>query len=197
MLSILAERAGQQVPATYEVLTPRQGRHLYFRPPAGIVIGNTAGRIGPMIDVRGRGGLVVGAGSVKGGKPYEVADDRDPVPLPGWLAELAAPPPAPVTPGPAMPVRPADGYAAAAVRAEIGAVIAAPPGTRNHQLNSSAFSLGQLVAAGLLDEGQVTEALRRAAERNGLLADDGIRQCDKTIRSGLRAGMATPRLAVA
>ena len=96
-----------------------------------------------------------------------------------------------------MPLRPADGYAAAAVRAELGAVIGAPAGARNHQLNSSAFSLGQLVTAGLLDEGQVAEALRRAAERNGLLADDGPRQCEATIRSGLRAGMANPRQGVA
>lgn len=83
------------------------------------------------------------------------------------------------------------------MRAEISALIAAPAGTRNDQLNRAAFSLGQLAAAGLLDEGQVAAALLRGADRSGLLADDGQRQCEATIRSGLRAGMANPRQAVA
>lgn len=60
-----------------------------------------------------------------------------------------------------------------------------------------AATVGQLVAAGMLDEGQVAAALLRATERSGLLADDGIRQREATIRSGLRAGMANPRQGVA
>ena len=146
---------------------------------------------------RGSGGYVIGPGSVVGGRAYQVARDCPPAPLPAWLAELAAWRPAPAAPRPVVPLRPADGYAAAAVRAEMGILATAPAGTRNHELNRSAFSLGQLVAAGMLDGDQVSAALLLAAERNGLLADDGIRQCEATIRSGLRAGMANPRQGVA
>jgi hypothetical protein len=67
------------------------------------------------------------------------------------------------------------------------------PGARNAQLNRAAFSLGTLVAAGMLAEGIVVQALREAAQQNGLTADDGERRCEDTIRSGLRAGMANPR----
>jgi hypothetical protein len=197
VLAILAGRAGEVIPATYTVTTWRGGTHLYFIPPTGMDIRNSVDRIGPMIDVRGRGGLAVAAGSVRGGKTYELADDREPVALPAWLAELAAQPSAPPSLRPVVPLRPADGYAAAAVRAEMRILADAPAGTRNHELNRSAFSLGQLVAAEMLDEDQVSAALLRAAERNGLLADDGIRQCEATIRSGLRAGMANPRQVVA
>jgi len=192
------EDLGGGIPATFTVATARPGgEHLYFAMPAGRVIRNSAGKIAPRVDVRGAGGYVIGPGAVVGGRAYRITRDCPPAPMPAWLAEAATRAPAPPAPPPAMPLRPADGYAAAAVRAEISAVITAPAGTRNHQLNRSAFSLGQLVAAGILGEDQVAAALRRAAERNGLLADDGPRQCEATIRSGLRAGMASPRQAVA
>ena len=196
VLAILAARAGQSTPATYEVLTPRRGRHLYFRPAAGLVIGNSAGRIGPMIDVRGRGGLVVGAGSVKDGKPYQLADDRDPAPLPGWLAELASrrePPPRQRITSALTSARDKRGYATAALQAEVTALLAAGRGHRNDQLNRSAYSLGQLAGTGELSEAEITAALMDAAERIGLAADDGAAQCERTITSGLTAGTAKPR----
>ena len=195
VLAILAERARQSIPATYEVLTPRRGRHLYFRPPAGLVIGNSAGRIGPWIDVRGRGGLVVGAGSIRDGKPYELADDRDPAPLPEWLAELAIrrEPPARTTSASVTVTRDGTGYAAAALRGEVTILLGTARGGRNDQLNRSAFALGTLVGAGDLTEAEVTTALLRAAETIGLAADDGFAQCERTINSGLAAGIAQPR----
>ena len=192
------EALGREVPATLTVSTARPGGlHLYFASPEGKVIRNSAGKIAPHVDVRGAGGYVIGPGSVVGGRAYRITRDCPPAALPMWLADLAAPVPAAPAPRPVVPLRPADGYAAAAARAEIGAVSTAPPGTRNHQLNCSAFSLGQLVAAGLLDQDQVAAALLLGAERSGLLADDGLRQCEATIRSGLRAGMANPRQGVA
>lgn len=192
------EALGREIPATFAVTTSRPGGlHLYFAAPPGRAIRNSAGKIAPHVDVRGAGGYVIGPGSVVGGRAYRITKDCPPALLPAWLADLAAPPPAPAAPRPVVPLRPADGYAAAAVRAEIRILADAPPGTRNHELNRSAFNLGQLVAAGMLDEDQVRAALLLAAERNGLLADDGQRQTEATIRSGLRAGMANPRQGVA
>jgi hypothetical protein len=92
ILAQLTEWAGQPWPATYLVLTPSGGWHLYFKAPAEARIRNSAGQLGPLVDVRAGGGYVVGAGSAVGGKPYEVLDDSDPVRLPGWLATLAAQP---------------------------------------------------------------------------------------------------------
>jgi hypothetical protein len=82
----LTEWAGEMSwPATYWVATPSGGWHLYFIAPADSPIRNSAGLLGPEVDVRAQGGYVVGAGSVVGGKPYAVLEDRQPAPLPGWL----------------------------------------------------------------------------------------------------------------
>ena len=106
VLALLAEWAGQLWPVTYTVKTPTGGMHLYYTAPDGPGIRNSAGKIGPLVDVRGGGGYVLAAGSVlderaypgnpecrelvTGGRAYEVADDSDPGPLPAWLAVLAA-----------------------------------------------------------------------------------------------------------
>jgi hypothetical protein len=63
---------------------------------------------------------------------------------------------------------------------------------RNAALNHAAWTLGRWVAAGALEQAEVEDALYAAAERNGLVADDGPRQCWATIRSGLAAGLQQP-----
>jgi len=45
---------------------------------------------------------------------------------------------------------------------------------------------------GALDQATVEDALYVAAERNGLVADDGQRQCWTTSRSGLSKGLLRP-----
>jgi len=80
-------------------------------------------------------------------------------------------------------------YAEAALRDEALAVAGCPTGSRNEQLNRSAFSLGQFVSAGVLSECEVSRELSRAAMNAGLEPDE----IDRTIRSGLESGMRHPR----
>jgi hypothetical protein len=80
-------------------------------------------------------------------------------------------------------------YALTALHHEVDAVRSASPGTRNDQLNRSAFSLGQLVASGLLDHTEVEHALTEAAQAAGL----PLHETRATIRSGMQAGLAQPR----
>lgn len=78
------------LPATYEVKTGR-GRQLYFTLPDGVVIRNSAGRLGPGLDVRGEDGYVVAPPSRHySGSFYTVVHDRDLAELPSWLIELLA-----------------------------------------------------------------------------------------------------------
>ena len=63
-------------------------------------------------------------------------------------------------------------------------------GERNDALNHAAWTLGRWIAAGALEQHDVEEALYAAAVANGLVADDGERQCWATIRSGLSKGAA-------
>ena len=78
------------MPLTWEVLTGGGGRHLYFRHP-GIEIGNSRGVIGPGIDGRGDGGLVIAPPSRhKSGRAYAWNVDANPdelslADLPAWV----------------------------------------------------------------------------------------------------------------
>lgn len=65
-----------ELPPTFTVVTPSGGLHLYFA--TGDALANSVDRIGPGVDVRGRGGYVVGPGSRIGDKHYTI----DP-----WAAE--------------------------------------------------------------------------------------------------------------
>jgi hypothetical protein len=67
-----------------------------------------------------------------------------------------------------------------------------PDSGRNTALNGAAWTLGRWIAAGALEQSAAEDALYAAAERNGLVADDGQRQCWATIRSGLGAGLLQP-----
>ena len=81
-------------------------------------------------------------------------------------------------------------YAEAALRNETHNVATAPEGTRNHTLNSSAFSIGQFVASGYLTGEEASQALTSAAQINGLEPHE----IANTIRSGFTAAQDHPRI---
>jgi putative DNA primase/helicase len=72
---------------TATVRTPTGGSHLYFSMPVGSEIKNSAGIIGPGVDVRGTGGYVVAAGSARpeGSYTWESSVVAEP---PRWLVNL-------------------------------------------------------------------------------------------------------------
>jgi hypothetical protein len=84
-----------------------------------------------------------------------------------------------------------EAYAHKALADELAKLARTPahdPG-RNNQLNKAAFSLGQLVGAGILDRGSVEAALSGTAAAIGL----GAAEIQTTIKSGIEAGMKEPR----
>ncbi|MBQ1048527.1 bifunctional DNA primase/polymerase [Micromonospora sp. C51] len=194
-LAVLAELADTHratIDPTYTVTTGRGGTHLYYQhPTTGPTLRNTAGTLGPMVDTRAAGGYVVAAGSTVSARPYTVALDVDPAPLPTWLADLLAPAPMP-------PQRPvvvdlgtgrAGAYVRAAIAREVDRVTAAAPGERNRSLYVAAVALGQLVAGGGLTEDDAHSVLEQAGVTAGLRTAEAYR----TVRSGLTAGARRPR----
>ncbi len=83
-------------------------------------------------------------------------------------------------------------YALAALARELDRIAGSRSG-RNQQLNASAFSLGQLVGAGVLDRSLVEQELLGAAEACGYVAKDGFAAARSTIKSGLDRGERSPR----
>ena len=86
-----------ELPTTHEAVTGRGGRHLLYKLPDGVVIGNSAGRIATGVDIRGIGGYIVAAPSVHpSGTLYTWLDVDGDVPegpcsdAPLWLVDMAA-----------------------------------------------------------------------------------------------------------
>ena len=79
------ERAGAPTPKTARVRTGGGGIHVFFRNPRGTEIRNSAGLLGPGLDVRGEGGYVVVPPS-RTQDPY-VWVDTSPLAEASWLIE--------------------------------------------------------------------------------------------------------------
>jgi hypothetical protein len=146
------------------------------------------------VDYKGVGGYVIAPPSLhQSGARYEWTDLDVDTPLtesPAWLADLVlGPRHTPVTSAPER--RELERYGRAALEGELGRLLMAREGQRNEALNASAFALGQLVGGGHLDSGTVVDELLFAARRIGL----GDIEAERTIASGLRAGIAKPRAA--
>ncbi|MFJ7305528.1 bifunctional DNA primase/polymerase [Streptomyces sp. NPDC099088] len=185
----LCERTGQPVPATHRVRTASGGGHLYFAAPAGTRLGNTAGSLAPLVDTRGWGGYVVGAGSSTPAGAYKVTHDSAPAELPAWIVGLLEQPvPRPVVPF-AWPTVSGSRAAVAALERECRTVVGAPEGEGNITLNRSAFKVGRFVAWGDIARHVVEEAFQGAGEARGLTAAE----CRATIRSALDGSIRKAR----
>jgi Bifunctional DNA primase/polymerase, N-terminal len=176
VFACLCEWAGQDWPATYCTMTPSGGWHIYFTAPDRQEIRNSAGLLGPQVDVRAAGGYVVGAGSVVSGRPYEVLDDGAAVPLPGWIARMLTRQPEPPAPRPS-------GDVPARVAGLVRTVQAAPEGQRNDTLFWAACRCAELddrvdreaAAAALLPAAITAGLTEREARRTIASAMGGVR----------------------
>lgn len=80
-------------------------------------------------------------------------------------------------------------YATSTLERLLRELRSAPVGRRNTVLNWCAFRCGQFVAQGWLDEQDVAATLHNTARHCGLT----VRETERTIRSGLRAGITPDR----
>lgn len=81
------EAENADLPGTLLVETPSGGLHLYFKTTRPVP--NSAGRIGPALDVRGAHGYVLGPGSTIGGRTYRVVTPGPVADAPDWLRDAA------------------------------------------------------------------------------------------------------------
>lgn len=79
------ELDGYELPDTLTTETPTGGRHLFFR--VDVPVRQGADKIGVGLDIRSRGGYVLGAGSTIDGKAYRWLLDSDVQPAPQWLVD--------------------------------------------------------------------------------------------------------------
>jgi hypothetical protein len=192
------------LPHTVRVRTGGGGQHIYFRYPTDTRISISKDKVGPGIDGRGAGGLVIAPGSrhASGGE-YQFEPGCGPADtavaeLPAWLKELmvgaAGPRQAEQRPEPNLHVVPprqsapdaSEGvvirtktaekhYAERALEKACERVRALTAGGRREGLNREAFPIFQFAYAGLLDPGLVREKMIAAAISTGL-DEETVRQ---------------------
>ena len=202
VLALAAEQAGavlEPLYDTYTVVTGRGGRHLYFTQPTGVRLVNSESRLGWLIDTRGHGGYVVAAGSTVAGRPYTLAYDTTPAPLPAWplqqLVTTSTPQRAPI-PVP-VPESRRNPYLDAVLTRETDRLRATAPGTRRKQLYLTAINLGRLAAGGALAADVVENLLKGCAAEHIAVGAYTRAQADSAITSGLAVGAQRPRTVAA
>jgi hypothetical protein len=183
------ERVHGALPPTLTCATGGGGLHYYFKTPS-FIVNSSVLALG--LDILGERRAVTLPPSIhRSGLVYRwhgpVREMSDAAP---WLLELLRPAAPVPQAAPPRDVGCRSTYARAALNYEDDAVRRAAEGTRNNTLNAAGFSMGQLVGAGLLDNEDVVAVLLDAALACGL------NECEAraTIRSGLRAGIARPRV---
>jgi hypothetical protein len=150
------------LPETPLVHTASGGVHIYFRCP-NREVRNSAGKIGPGLDVRANGGYVIvpTPGSGYRWDSFWNFDTVEPVDAPDWLW-----PPPPSRPSISQkPIGPCEGlspYGEAAIESACDAIARAAPGYQEQTLNSECFSIGTLAGAQMVPAGIALRALLRA-----------------------------------
>jgi hypothetical protein len=134
-----------------EVATPN-GAHLWFRHP-GRRVPNSVGLLGPGLDVRADGGLVVAPPSIRDDGAYSWCSllSANPATLPGWLARLVMPPVHPPTGRPSTAPGGGGNYLERAISGILADLAATTPGRRNHLLFWAACRVLELRRQGAPD----------------------------------------------
>lgn len=180
--------------------TPSGGLHLFFKMIIGHDIRNSAGKLGPGLDIRANGGYVVVAPSEAINRDgelgryewlTEITLTNGELPmvtdwLMQWLIKNSSAPKKSVS-APANSPGPA--YGRKALEEECGRIASASWGTRNDTLNKSAFAIFQLVSGGVLPAEEAATRLYEAAWFSGL--DD--KEIRATINSARTKAVLSPR----
>ena len=185
------------MPETWTVKT-KKGHHYYFNLPDDFDVPNSASKLADKVDIRANGGYVVAPPSRHpDGGFYEWVKDLSPeettlADIPEHIAKLIrshqTPEKVTRTPTPVQSESISDTYIQKAIDNELALVSSAKDGTRNDQLNRSAFALAQFIPHGL-SESKISDLLESAALACGLQQSE----TQKTIASGIASGKNNPR----
>lgn len=213
----LEAQMGCALPDSLVSRTQSGGVHVWLLWPddGGPPIGNR-GNLPLHVDVRGDGGYVIAPPSVMAsGNRYAWLRERPIAEAPAALIEILRTPgkannakkdakpsaERPATEAQGRRYAPTDDpreqvqrkWAVTAMAAQLDDLTRAREGNRGESLNRTAFTLGQLVGAGVLQRSIAVAGLEQAAADNGLAAKDGAERVRDTIERGLAAGEAQPR----
>jgi hypothetical protein len=181
------------LPDTWLVHTASGGLHIYFD-PGDREIRNSAGKLGPGLDIRGNGGYVI-APSPNSGYDWDLYWNPDTsalVRVPDWLMGEPEPPQIDDSPRPVLR-QPLARYGEVSLDNTIDHIISAPRGMQRDTLNREVFAIAGLVAGGLIPSPLALEALHWAAcrmvshdPRRPWTAHDLVKAVNAAFLDGLR-----------
>lgn len=178
--------AADSLPVTRRHVTQSGGTHILFRHAKDVR--NSAGKVGPGVDVRGDGGYIVwwpAAG-------HAVTQPDTIESWPRWLLKLIVPPPRPLPP-PVVPATKAEADVRALLMIEraFARVRHAAPGQRHYELRAAAATLGGLLRFMPEGPGRLQQQLVDLIMSTG--AEDR-RNAERTAAWALDRGHASPLL---
>jgi hypothetical protein len=168
------------------------GLHVYFACHPNVEIRNSAGAhgLGPGLDVRGQGGLVVLPSENSGYSwdPHWNFDTVLPPAAPAWLGHRHKP----AATRPTLPIR---FNPLAALRASSNQIRSAVDGEKHSILNREAFRVGTLVAAKLLPRNEAWRDLEAATAALIATSDADPNRTWKVLQTAFNDGRNAPRRA--
>lgn len=172
---------------TGAVVKTRRGYHLYFEQFGKDMLGNTSQKLGPGIDTRGAGGMVLAPGSVVKGVTYRlVSGDLNKLPsVPQWLDDLLRPRLRKITYEDKRRLAQMrwPKVAEAELRRHCRRIAGSPDGEQNSRINLAAYMMARY-AMPPLDPEHVRAELLAAADRG----NHPMSRAAATIESGLSKG---------
>lgn len=194
------ERLHDEIAPQCAVRTVSGGRHFNFLMP-DFDLRNSAGKLGPGLDIRANGGYVLVPPSQALNRDGQIGaysylsevrlSSGQLVEAPAWLLDLLRPLPPASSHNPSPGVTASNSYGEKALEEECRRVASAGAGERNDTLNRAAFAIFQLVGGGAIEHGLAEERLRNAALTCGLTP----KEVEATLRSAAKRGLASPRSA--
>ena len=201
------------MPVTWTSITGK-GFHYYYRWPKGKRIGTCL--IAPKLEIRAAGAYVIAPPSIHpdgdryrwsinqcdwdalpelppewvalgnpGGSDFDSSDEEDKSEPPGLPSNVTYQQESPATTEIAL----SNAVALKRLTGLARHLAETPKGSRHQALYTIARTLGGLVASRHLTPTQIGAALHAAADRNGLLAEDGDRNVTQTITDGIVKGI--------
>jgi hypothetical protein len=178
------------------VETPSGGFHLYCEAPHGYL--KTVRGLVEGVDIRATGGLVILPPSPGYKWSRSMAEGWLLGPVPERILQLLEEEASPPTWAPSSPPQHiSDGrlkaYGEKGLEGNVRDILHSQPGEQNDMIYRASYSTGRLIASGCLDRSAAEQALLKAAHESGYCKRDGIKAALRSIDSGLKDGLKTPR----
>jgi hypothetical protein len=179
-----------RLPQTRMHETQSGGAHFLFKHKAGLKCSTS--KIAAGVDVRAEGGYII----------YWPADGYGFVdhPLADWPTWLTPPEPEPLPRSPApAPFNGGTGYGAVALDDACSKIAGAANGDQERTLNRESYSIGSLVAGGVIERSEAMDALLKAARSMPAYNSNWpwtVREVDRKVERSFEAGQRRPRTPV-